>query len=117
MSAVTSPALAVLLCLALLVTACAAPPAPITLDEGTVVVLNQTKAEWRNVVITVNDHFRGGAPSLPPGGRMAAPLAQFQTAFGQHYDRSLQNVAKIELTATAADGSAVALSWHGERAK
>ena len=117
MSAVTSRALAGLLCLASMVTACSSPPAPISLDDGTVVVLNQTKAEWRNVVITVNDHFRGGAPSLPPGGRMAAPLAQFQTAFGQHYDRRSQSVAKIELTATASDGSAVALSWNGERTK
>ena len=48
MSAVTSRALAGLLCLASMVTACSSPPAPISLDDGTVVVLNQTKAEWRN---------------------------------------------------------------------
>ncbi len=60
---------------------------PIALREGTVIVQNQTKQEWRNVVVTVNDHFRAGAASLAPGGRFLAPLNQFQTAFGQHFDR------------------------------
>jgi hypothetical protein len=117
MSALLRRGVAVLLCLAPLAAGCSPPPDPITLDDGTVVVLNQTRTEWRNVVVTVNDHFRGGAPSIPAGGRMAAPLTQFQTTFGQHYDRSRQSVEKIELTATAADGSPVALSWAGARAK
>src|SRR3954447_19735109 len=110
MSGLAGRLLRVLLCLVPFLAACSAPPDPITVDNGTVVVLNQTKKEWRNVVVTVNDHFRGGAPSIPPGGRMAAPLTQFQTAFGQHYDRSRQNVNKIELTATDADGQPVAIA-------
>ena len=64
-------------------------------------------------VITVNDHFRGGAPTLAPGGRLTAPLSGFQTAFGQRFDHARQSVAKIELTATDADGGAVALNWVG----
>ena len=44
--------------------------------EGDIVVVeNQTAQEWRNVVITVNDHFRGGSPTLAPGGRLTAPLS------------------------------------------
>jgi hypothetical protein len=104
------------LCLALLVPACAETPEPITLDQGTVVVLNQTSSDWRNVVITVNDHFRGGTPTLAAGGRMAAPLTQFQTAFGQRFDRVSQGVTKIELTATDASGQPVALAWTGAKA-
>jgi hypothetical protein len=103
------------LCLAMLVPACSETPEPITLDEGTVVVLNQTTTDWRNVVITVNDHFRGGTPTLAAGGRMAAPLTQFQTAFGQRFDRVSQGVTKIELTATDAGGNPVALTWSGAK--
>ena len=106
-----------LLCLTVLAPACSDAPEPITLDQGTVVVLNQTGSDWRNVVITVNDHFRGGTPTLAAGGRMAAPLPEFQTAFGQHFDRNTQSVAKVELTATDASGKAVALAWNGARAK
>ena len=86
---------------------------PVTLNEGTVVVENQSTQDWKNVVISVDDHFRGGAPTLAAGGRLTAPLSSFQTAYGQRYDRAHQSVHKIEVTATAADGTPVALSWNG----
>ena len=86
--------------------------------EGDIVVVeNQTKQEWRNVVITVNDHFRGGSPALAPGARLTAPLSGFQTAFGQRFDRAHQGVAKIEVAATDAGGAPVALTWAGDRDK
>lgn len=94
--------------------ACAQPPEPITFDEGTITIENQTALEWRNVMITVNDHYRGGAPSLAPRGRMNAPISQFQTAHGQKYVLARQPVVKIEVTATDANGQAVTLLW-GER--
>ena len=40
--------------------ACSAPRDPIIVDEGMVTVENQTSREWRNVKVTVNDHFSGG---------------------------------------------------------
>lgn len=97
--------------------ACSPARPPIALREGTVIVQNQTKQEWRKVVVTVNDHFRAGAASLAPGGRLLAPLNQFQTAFGQHFDRGRQSVAKIELSATDGAGKPVSLSWDGARSK
>jgi hypothetical protein len=97
--------------------ACSPARPPIALREGTVIVQNQTKREWRKVVVTVNDHFRAGAASLAPGGRLLAPLNQFQTAFGQHFDRGRQRVAKIELSATDGDGKPLSLSWDGARSK
>jgi hypothetical protein len=100
------------LLVALLSSACSPPPPPIALSEGTVVVQNQTRREWRNVIVTVNDHFRAGAASLAPGGRLLAPRGQFQTAFGQRFDRGRQRVAKIELTATDGDGKPVSLAWR-----
>jgi hypothetical protein len=95
--------------------ACSPPPGPITVDENVLSVQNQTPREWRNVVVTVNDHFRGGAARLPPGGRMTASLGQFQTAFGQHYDIARQSLFKVEVTAADADGSAVNLRFEPGR--
>jgi hypothetical protein len=95
--------------------ACSGRRDPIVLDEGTLVVENQSKSEWRNVVVTVNDHFRGGTPVLAAGARMTAPLTQFQTAFGQKYSRQTQSVYKVEVTATDASGAPVKLQWNGQR--
>jgi hypothetical protein len=79
------------------------------------IIENQTPRDWRNVVITVNDHFRGGASSVQAGGRMTAPLSQLQTAFGQKYDRTRQSVFKVEVIATDADGKPVKITWGGQR--
>jgi hypothetical protein len=93
--------------------ACSQPRDPIVVGEGMVVLENQTDREWRNVVLTVNDHFRGGAPRLLPGGRLNAPLRDFQTAFGQRFDRGRQSVFKVEVSATDASGAPVRLTWAG----
>lgn len=86
--------------------------APIALSEGTVVVNNTSGREWRNVVITVNHHFHGGAQTLAAGGRLSAPLSQFVTGHGQRYDRSRQSVFKVEVTATDSDNKPVRLDWE-----
>lgn len=91
--------------------ACSAPRDAITVEEGMITVENQTNAEWRNVRVTVNDHFSGGTPTLLPGGRLTAPLSQFQTGLGQKFDRGRQSVYKVDVTATAADGKPVTLKW------
>jgi hypothetical protein len=98
-----------LVLLALFQTACSPRPGPIDIADNVVSVQNQTPHDWRNVVVTVNDHFRGGAPTLAAGSRMAAPLSQFQTAFGQRYDVARQSVFKVEVTATDVNGEPVKL--------
>ena len=100
--------------LAVALGACSSPPEPITFSDGTITVENQTSREWRNVLITVNDHYRGGAPSLAARGRMNAPISQFRTAYGEKYVLARQAVVKIEITATDADGNPIKLLW-GER--
>lgn len=100
--------------LALGAAACTPKPQPIAFDAGMVTVQNLTSTEWRNVLITVNDHYRGGAPSLAPKGRLNAPISQFKTAHGEAYVLARQPVVKIEVTATDANGQPVALVW-GER--
>ena len=89
--------------------------APITIGEGRVVVKNTTDREWRNVVVTVNHHFHGGAPSLAAGGRLHAPLSEFVTSFGQRYDRSRQSVFRVEVTATDSVGTPVRLDWEARK--
>jgi hypothetical protein len=97
--------------------ACSAPRDPIVVDEGTIDVENQTSRDWRNVVVRVNDHFTGGVPLLAASGHLNAPLGQFQTSFGQKFDRGRQSVFKVEVTATDADGKPVALTWGADQKK
>jgi len=98
-----------ILVLGLIHAACKPRPGPIEIGDNVVAIQNQTSSDWRNVVVTVNDHFRGGTPTLAAGSRMAAPLSQFQTAFGQRYDVSRQIVFRVEVTATDANGEPVKL--------
>jgi uncharacterized lipoprotein YajG len=44
----------------LLLAACSGRPGPITVADNVVAIQNQTTRDWRNVVVTVNHHFRGG---------------------------------------------------------
>jgi hypothetical protein len=91
--------------------ACSTPRDPIVVSEGVLVLENQTRREWRNVRITINDHFTGGAPTLLPGGLLTAPLRNFETGFGQPFDRGRMSVFKVRVSATDIDGEPVALSW------
>ena len=100
---------------AAVVASCGGRRDPIRLEDGTLVIENQTSHAWRNVVVTVNDHFRGGAALVPAGGRMTSPLSGFQTAFGQRFDRARQSVSKVEVTATDQDGKPVKVTWDGRR--
>ena len=89
-----------------LTAACSSARDPISVRENTVYVENQTSGDWRNVVVTVNDHFRGGVAVLAARGRMTAPLSQFQTAYGQRFDIDRLTVVKVEVAATDSSGQA-----------
>jgi hypothetical protein len=97
--------------LAAAIGACSVPRDPIIIEEGLLTVENQTSREWRNVRVTINHHFSGGVATLAPGGRLNAPLSQFQTAYGQKFDRGRQSVFKVDVTATDPDGKPVTLTW------
>ena len=103
------------LLLPLAVGACSVPRESIVVEEGMITVENQTSTEWRNVRVTVNDHFGGGVASLAPGGRLNAPLSQFQTGLGQKFDRGRQSVYKVEVTATEPGGKPVTLKWGADQ--
>jgi hypothetical protein len=95
--------------------ACSEPQEPIVVEEGSVVVQNLTSDDWKKVVVVVNDHYTGGTPFLAAGGRLNAPLSQFQTGLGYKYDRGRMSVFKVEVTATDADGKPVKLLWGKDR--
>ena len=104
--------LCVVVCAALLLlTGCRGKPAPIRLNGRTLVVENQTRTEWRNVTVTVNSYYRGGAASLLPGAELDAGLSNFVTGLGQRFDPARESVHTVEVRATDASGAAVALDW------
>jgi hypothetical protein len=113
--AVGGPVLAGVILISVLAAACDIPRDSIVVDEGMVTVENMTTREWRNVRVTVNDHFSGGVASLQPGGRLTAPLSQFQTGLGQKFDRGRQSVYKVDVTATEPDGTPVSLKWGSDQ--
>lgn len=80
-----------------------------------IVIENQTERPWNNVVITVNDHFFGGARTLAAGARLNAPLSQFQTGHGQYFDRGRMSVTKVIVTANDGGAQPVHLEWSGQR--
>jgi hypothetical protein len=100
---------------AVLADGCRTPRDAIVLDGNIITIENQTSGEWRNVVVTVNDHFRGGAKTLAAGQLLTAPLSQFETAFGQRFSPARQSVFKIEVAATDANGEAVKVEWNANR--
>ena len=100
-----------------LTTACSEARDPIVVEEGSVVIENQTSSDWNNVRIVVNDHFNGGVPSLKAGQRLNAPLSQFQSGLGYRYDRGRMSPFKVEVTATDSRGQRVSLMWGGNRTK
>jgi hypothetical protein len=84
---------------------------PIVVRDGMLVLENQTTREWRDVRVTINDHFNGGVRVLLPGGLMNAPLRDFETGFGQRFDRGRMSVFKVRVSATDSAGQPVALAW------
>jgi hypothetical protein len=90
---------------------CSIPRDPIIVRDGMLTLENQTDREWRNVRVTVNDHYTGGVHSLLPRGMMTAPLGDFQSGFGHRFDRGRMSVYKVRVSATDSAGQPVALAW------
>jgi hypothetical protein len=91
--------------------ACSEKQDPVSVDDNNINVLNQTSEDWRNVLIVVNDHYRGGAPLLKAAGRLNAPVSQFDTGFGQRWPMGTV-IRKVQVTAEGSDGKPVTLLWE-----
>jgi hypothetical protein len=91
--------------LALAASACRdVPRDPLTLEGNRLTVDNRTSQEWRGVEIWLNRYYRVTAASIPPGGRLQAPLDVFVAGFGQRFDFRRMQVRDLRLTATLPDG-------------
>jgi hypothetical protein len=84
---------------------------PIVIRDGMLVIENQTTRDWRDVRVTVNDHFSGGVRSLPAGGLMNAPLRDLQSGFGHRFEPGRMPVQKVRVSATDIAGQPVNLAW------
>lgn len=99
-----------------LVAACSEPAPPISVGEGMVTLVNQTGQDWKDVLITVNDHYRGFVPVLKAEGRANAPLNQFSTGHGVRWTSGTY-VKTVDVTAKNADGTDVKLAWGRDEKK
>jgi len=79
---------------------------PIVIADGAVTVRNQTEVEWQNVRIWVNEHYAGGARSIPAGGFVREPLSRFVAAQGQTMTASTR-VTSVVVLASNPDGTRV----------
>ena len=102
---------AALAALLTLCVACSRPRDPIVIKDAALVLENQTDREWRNVRVTVNDHFTGGVPTLQPHGVMNAPLRDFQSGFGLRFEPWRMNVYRVQVSAVDSAGRPVTLKW------
>jgi hypothetical protein len=106
--------LAVVALAALAASGCSKYRDPIDVRDNTITVVNQTAREWHDIVVTVNDHFRGGAPRLAADSVLTAPLSQFQSGYGQRFAVGHQTVFKVEVTAKDSAGGDVKLFWGSQ---
>ena len=80
------------------------PPEVLTLKGNLLTVDNRTRNEWTNVEVWLNTHYRITAKSIPPGGRLQAPLDMFVAGFGQRFNFNRMQVRDLRLTAKLPDG-------------
>jgi hypothetical protein len=100
-----------LLMMAAAVSACRRSDPPIRVTRDALIVENQTREEWRDVIVTVNGYYRGTSKTLASGGRLDANLGNFVTGLGQRFDKNRERVTRVEVRATDASGRPVTLDW------
>lgn len=91
--------------------------APIEIDEGALVVRNQTGRGWRDVRIAVNYWYHGSTREVPAGGFVRAPLGSFEAAAGQKFNAARTPLETVVVTAVDDTGTPVKLSWDPKTPK
>jgi hypothetical protein len=107
----TRGALAALFAVLLASGACSETREPIVVHRTTVVVENQSGADWTSVEVWVNDHYRVTTQSLAAGGRLDVPLTTLVAGYGQRFDPRRYRVFGVEVTAKTPAGDPVRLTW------
>jgi hypothetical protein len=83
---------------------------PIVIADGAVTVRNQTAQEWLNVRIWINEHYAGGARSIPAGGFVREPLSRFVAAQGQTIAAATK-ITSVVVLASTPDGTRIRVPW------
>ena len=83
----------------------------IRVEENRVVVTNLGKSDWSNVEVWVNGWYRAQAPRVLAGQRLDVPFTAFAAGFDRRYNPARQPPFGVEVTARAADGTAIRLAW------
>jgi len=90
---------------------CDRPLDDIVIDNGAVIVRNQSSDEWLDIRIWVNDHYAGSGRSIPAGGFAREPLSRFVTSRNQKFDPVTIPVASVVVLAKTPAGTAVRVVW------
>jgi hypothetical protein len=84
--------------------------ADISIDGGAILVRNQTKEDWKNVRIWVNDYYSGTASEIRAGSFVREPVTRFVAAQGQKL-QSTTPITSVVVLATSASGTPVRIPW------
>lgn len=93
-----------LLSAAAAVAGCSKPRDPLMIQNGRLIVENQTDEDWTNVRISINRYFHGGVPSLAKRGRLDVRLGDLVSGYGQKFDFNRIQIKDLRLTATRPNG-------------
>ena len=88
-----------------------APREPIEIDEGALIVRNQSDRGWRDVRIVVNYWYNGYAREIKAGSFVRASLGAFAAPAGQKFDPAKTPLETVVVTATEDGGAPVKLTW------
>jgi hypothetical protein len=89
----------------LLTGACSTPrDEPLKLDGNILTIDNRSTDEWKEVEIWLNTYYRLTIASIPPNGRVQAPLDNFVAGFGQRFQFRRMQIRDLRLTAKLPDG-------------
>jgi hypothetical protein len=89
---------------------CDRPLPDIAIDDGIIVVRNQTAEKWTNVRVWVNDYYSGLAREIPAGGFVREPVGRFVAAQGQTLQPSAAITSVVAL-GTTQSGAHVRVVW------
>jgi hypothetical protein len=82
----------------------------ISLDGGAIVVRNQTKENWTNVRIWVNEYYSGMAREIRAGGFVREPVSRFVAAQGQTITLGM-SITSVVVLGTTESGQPVRVAW------
>lgn len=82
----------------------------IAIDDGMILVRNQTAEHWVNVRIWVNEYYSGTASEIRAGGFVREPVTRFVSAQGQTM-KSTTAITAVVVLGTTARGAPVRVVW------